>query len=96
MSIISLNLVLVWIVRKLHLRLFFLFIYFLRSAFLWFLCFSSGSHALFTKPINLFFQQNFIKNGSHGTIHTLKNYSAIVLLIFNFQRNKQYLNTHLT
>ena len=36
----------------------------------------------------------FIKNGSHGTIHTFKNYFAIVFLIFSFQfkQNKFYPN----
>ena len=33
--------------------------FFLRSAFKQNLCFSNGSRALFTWPINLFFQQNF-------------------------------------
>ena len=34
--------------------------------------FVSGSRALFTGPTNLFFSNFFIKNGSHGTIHTFK------------------------
>ena len=36
----------------------------------------------------------FIKNGSHGTIYTFKNYFAIVFLIFSFQfqQNKFYSN----
>ena len=34
-----------------------------------------------------------IKNGSHGTIHSFKNYFATVyLFIYNFQQNKQYPN----
>ena len=32
-----------------------------------------------------FFNQTFIKNGSHGTINTFKNYFVIVFLVFNFQ-----------
>ena len=29
-----------------------------------------------------------IKNGSHGTIHTFKNYFVTVLLVFSFSNNK--------
>ena len=36
---------------------------------------------------NFFF---IIKNGSHDTIHTFKNYFAIVFSIFSFQQNKSY------
>ena len=35
------------------------------------------------------FQQIFLKTGSHGTIHTFKNYFATVFSIFN---NKRYPN----
>ena len=41
--------------------------------------------SLFTGPTNITFLQLFIKNRSHGTIHTFKNYFAIVFLIFSFQ-----------
>ena len=36
----------------------------------------------------------FIKNGSHGTIYTFKNYFATVFSVFSvqFQQNKFYLN----
>ena len=34
-------------------------------------------------PLASFFQQNFIKNGSHDTIYTFKNYSAIIFSIFS-------------
>ena len=37
-------------------------------------------------PINYTFQQFFIKNGSHGTIHTFKNYFATVFSVFNFSK----------
>ena len=39
----------------------------------------------------------FIKNGSHGTIYTFKNYFATVFSVFNFQfqQNKFYPNQHL-
>ena len=29
-----------------------------------------------------------IKNGSHGTIHTFKNYFATIFSVFNFSNNK--------
>ena len=50
-----------------------------------------GTRALFTEPTNLFFffSKIFIKNGSHCTIHTFKNYFTTVFLIFN---NKRYPN----
>ena len=36
-----------------------------------------------------FFNKTFIKNGSHGTIHTFKNYFATMFLVFS---NKRYPN----
>ena len=33
-----------------------------------------------------------IKNGSHGTIHTFKNYFATVFSVFSFNKNKLYPN----
>ena len=36
-----------------------------------------------------FFQQKNFKTGSHGTIHTFKNYFAIVFSVFS---NKRYPN----
>ena len=50
----------------------------------------SAHCALFTDPQILLFSNFFIKNGSHGTIHTFKNYFATVF--FSFQL---YLNRHL-
>ena len=46
-------------------------------------------------PTNLFFINFFIKNGSHSTIHTFKNYFATVFSVFSFQfqQNKFYPNT---
>ena len=44
-------------------------------------------------PQTSFFTQTFIKNGSHDTIYTFKNYFTTVLLVFSFQQNKRYLNT---
>ena len=45
---------------------------------------------LFTDPQIPFFSNFFIKNGSHGTIHTFKNYFATVFLVsvFSFSKNK--------
>ena len=50
--------------------------------------------ALFTDPTNSTFYQLFIKNGSHSTIHTFKNYFATVFSVFSFQfqQNKFYPN----
>ena len=45
----------------------------------------SGSCALFTGPTNLFFTKIFIKNGSHCTIHTFKNYFVTIFSAINFQ-----------
>ena len=36
-------------------------------------------------PQTFFFTKTFIKNGSHGTIHTFKNYFVTVFLVFSFQ-----------
>ena len=51
-------------------------------------------HALFTEPQISFFINFFIKNGSHGTIYTFKNYFATVIsaINFQFQKNKSYPN----
>ena len=42
-------------------------------------------HALFC-TVHAFFSHFFIKNGSHGTIHTFKNYFATIFSVFNFQQ----------
>ena len=49
---------------------------------------------LFTNPQILFFINFFIKNGSHDTIYTFKNYFATVIsaISFQFQQNKSYPN----
>ena len=41
-------------------------------------------YALFMEPTATLFKKN-IKNGSHDTIHTFKNYFATVFSVFNFQ-----------
>ena len=59
---------------------FWLFFLFLRSSF----------HAFLVNPVHCsrdpqtsFFNKNFIKNGSHGTIQIIKNYFATVFSVFN-------------
>ena len=44
----------------------------------------SAHCALFTDPQISLFNYFFIKNGSHDTIHTFKNYFAIVFFSFQF------------
>ena len=44
-------------------------------------------HALFMGPTTTLFRKK-IKNGSHSTIHTFKNYFATVFSVFNFSNNK--------
>ena len=51
--------------------------------------------ALFTGPTTTLFRKYiyiYIKNGSHNTIYTFKNYFATVFLVFSFQQNKLYPN----
>ena len=43
-------------------------------------------------PQTSFFTKHLIKNGSHSTIHTFKNYFVTVFSIFSFKENKLYLN----
>ena len=52
------------------------------------------TRALFIDPQISLFSNFFIKNGSHGTIHTFKNYFATMFSVFNFQfqQNKFYSN----
>ena len=45
----------------------------------------SAHLTLFTDPQISLFSNFFIKNGSHDTIHTFKNYFAIVFFSFSFQ-----------
>ena len=44
----------------------------------------SGSRVLFRDPQTSLFNNFFIKNRSHGTIHTFKNYFATVFFSFQF------------
>ena len=41
---------------------------------------------------NHFIKKKNIKNGTHGTIHTFKNYFATVFSVFSFSKNKLYSN----
>ena len=50
--------------------------------------------ALFMIPQTSFFSNVFIKNGSHGTIHTVKNYFATVFSVFSFSKIN-YIQTNL-
>ena len=45
---------------------------------------NDGFCALFMRPASTFFKKNNFKNGSHGTIHTFKNYFGTVFLVFSF------------
>ena len=51
-------------------------------------------HVLFMNPQIPLFSNFFIKNGSHSTIYTFKNYFATVIsaISFQFQQNKSYPN----
>ena len=66
----------------------FVFFFFFFKRVLWLWCFSGGSRVLFTRPTNLFFFKTFIKNESHDTIHTFKNYFTIIFSVFSFSNNK--------
>ena len=48
------------------------------------------TRALFTDPQIPLFNNFFIKNGSHDTVHTFKNYFVTVfsVLVFSFSKNK--------
>ena len=52
--------------------------------------FFSGFRALFTRSASTSFSKKNFKTGSHGIIHTFKNYFVTVFLVFS---NKQYPNS---
>ena len=54
----------------------------------------NSDYVLFIDPQIPLFSNFFIKNGSHGTIYTFKNYFATVIsaISFQFQQNKSYPN----
>ena len=76
---ISCNVVCVWIV---HLCTRFFFFFFT------FLCTPMGLVYYSQDPYTLLFSNFFIKNRSHGTIHTFKNYFATVFFSFQLYPNR--------
>ena len=64
------------------------FVYFSAEAFFFFF----RSCILFTRLTSMEFSNFFFKIGSHGTIHTFKNYFLTVFLVFNDKRypNRPY------
>ena len=69
---------------QMHVLHFFFFFLFFESKYLTF-SMNSAWCALFTDPQILLFSNFFIKNRSHDTIHTFKNYFATVFFSFSFQ-----------
>ena len=49
-------------------------------------------HALFITVHSTVYVLKNIKNESHGTIHTFKNYFATIFSVFSFSKNKLYPN----
>ena len=75
------NYLLVWIA----LNAFFFFFFFQLQLLTWSFVNSVFMHGLWV-PQTLFFINFFIKNGSHGTIYTFKNYFATVFSVFSFSK----------
>ena len=102
------DIVCVWIhwsccVSRLRFSIFFFFFFFVTlkrycSSLLWTVAVTFDREqcicALFMDPQITLFNNFFIKNGSHGTIYTFKNYFATVFSVFSFQfqQNKFYSN----
>ena len=73
---------------------FFFFFFFLkRSTFMWLYAFLVGTVHCSRDSQFFFFDKTFIKNRSHDTIYTFKNYFVTIFSVFNFQQNMQYPNT---
>ena len=91
----------VWFAMKptftflLHVFLFFFF--FFQPAIIDFVNCEQCICVLFTVPQITLFSNFFIKNRSHNTIYTFKNYFATVfsVSVFSFSKNKLNLNTPL-
>ena len=68
----------------------FSFFFFGSARICWLLHSEQCIRALFTDPQIPLFNNFFIKNGSHNTIHTFKNYFATVfsVSVFSFSKNK--------
>ena len=91
----DLDYVSVWIVMKAAVRLFFrvlpfIYLFILFSCNIWLSCPWTMHLCTVHEPQISFFSNLFIKNGSHDTIHTFKNYFATVFLVsvFSFCNNK--------
>ena len=90
----------VWFAMKptstflLHVFLF-LFLFFFQPAIVDFVNCEQCICVLFTVPQITLFNNFFIKNGSHNTIYTFKNYFATVfsVSVFSFSKNKLNPNT---
>ena len=101
MNILSrIHYVTVWFAMKptstflLHVFLF-LFLFFFQPAIVDFVNCEQCICVLFTVPQITLFNNFFIKNGSHNTIYTFKNYFATVfsVSVFSFSKNKLNPNT---
>ena len=79
----------IW-VFVLRFSLFFFSFFFCSARICWLFHGEQCICALFTNPQIPLFNNFFIKNGSHGTIHTFKNYFATVfsVSVFSFSKNK--------
>ena len=79
----------IW-VFVLRFSLFFFSFFFCSARICWLFHGEQCICALFTNPQIPLFSNFFIKNGSHGTIHTFKNYFVTVfsVLVFSFSKNK--------
>ena len=84
----------VWFARLRFLLHVFLFFFF-QSAIVDFVNCEQCICVLFTVPQIILFSNFFIKNGSHNTIYTFKNYFATVfsVSVFSFSKNKLNPNT---
>ena len=81
----------IWVfVLRFSLFFFSFFLFFCSARICWLFHGEQCICALFTNPQIPLFSNFFIKNGSHGTIHTFKNYFATVfsVSVFSFSKNK--------
>ena len=94
----TINYVTVWITiipTSMFYNCVFLFFFFFSAAIVDFVNCEQCICALFTVPQITLFNNFFIKNGSHSTIYTFKNYFATVfsVSVFSFSKNKLNPNT---
>ena len=83
------NIVPVWIqiiVAFVFLFCSFLFFFFFLARICWLFHDEQCTCVLFMNPQISLFNNFFIKNGFHGTIHTFKNYFTIMFLVFSFSK----------